>query len=65
MLARIEGRNSVGRKPIPVELKRSERACAMFTKAEIKKIEAWMEKQSIQVTLSDAVRALVLQSLEK
>ena len=55
----------MGRKPIPVELKRSERAAAMFTKAEIAMIEEWIEKQEFALTLSDAIRALVLRALKE
>lgn len=54
----------LGRKPIPVEMRRSERAAAMFTKSEIEMIEAWISKQTVPVTLSDAIRVLVLRGLE-
>lgn len=57
------GSKSVGRKPIPVNMKRSERACAMFTKGEIKKIEKWMSEQEFHLTLSDALRALALKAI--
>ena len=53
----------MGRKPIPVNMKRSERACAMFTKGEIKKIEKWMSEQEFHLTLSDALRALALKAI--
>jgi hypothetical protein len=55
---------TLGRKPIAVELRRSERAAAMFTKGEIERIEAWIAKQSLPATLSDAVRALALKGLD-
>ena len=58
------GVTALGRKPIAVELRRSERAAAMFTKAEIQRIELWIGAQSVQVTLSDAIRALTLKALD-
>jgi len=58
-------KSTLGRKPIPVEMRRSERACAMFTKPEIQKIETWIDEQEFHLTLSDAIRALALRSLDR
>lgn len=55
----------MGRKPIAPELRRSERACAMFTASELERIQAWAADQAVPATLSDAIRALVLNALEQ
>lgn len=59
------GETSLGRKPIAPELRRSERACAMFTKAEMERIQEWAAAQTVPVSISDAIRALVLGALDR